>query len=55
MLRLLSIEFHKLKNNKAAKVLSLIYFLLFSAIALFASIRFNFLTSGISTPISWLF
>ena len=42
MLRLLSIEFHKLKNNKAAKVLSLIYFLLFSAIALFASIRFNF-------------
>ena len=42
MLRLLSIEFHKLKNNKAAKVLSLIYFLLFSTIALFASIRFNF-------------
>jgi ABC-type transport system involved in multi-copper enzyme maturation permease subunit len=42
MKRLFLIEFHKLKNNKAAKILSLIYFILFSAIALFASIRFNF-------------
>ncbi|MFD0932507.1 ABC transporter permease [Psychroflexus salinarum] len=42
MKRLFLIEFHKLKNNRAAKILSLIYFILFSAIALFASIRFNF-------------
>lgn len=42
MKRLFLIEFHKLKNNRAAKVLSLIYFILFSAIALFASIKFNF-------------
>lgn len=42
MLRLLSIEFHKLKNSKSAKVLSIIYFVLFCFIALFASIRFNF-------------
>ncbi|SDH06197.1 ABC transporter permease [Psychroflexus sediminis] len=42
MKRLFLIEFHKLKNNKAAKILSLIYFILFSAIALFASIKFNF-------------
>ncbi len=42
MKRLFLIEFHKLKHNKAAKALSLVYFLLFSGIALFASIRFNF-------------
>lgn len=42
MKRLFLIEYHKLKNNKAAKILSLIYFILFSAIALFASIRFEF-------------
>lgn len=42
MIRLFLIEFHKLKNNRAAKILSLIYFILFSAIALFASIKFNF-------------
>lgn len=42
MKRLFLIEFHKLKNNRAAKILSLIYFILFSAIALFTSIRFNF-------------
>lgn len=42
MKRLFLIEFHKLKNNRAAKILSLIYFILFSAIALFASIKFNF-------------
>lgn len=42
MKRLFLIEFHKLRNNRAAKILSLIYFILFSAIALFASIKFNF-------------
>ena len=42
MIRLLQIELHKLKYNKAAKILSLVYFVLFSAIALFASIKFNF-------------
>ena len=42
MKRLFLIEFHKLKNNKAAKILSLIYFILFSAIALFSSIKFTF-------------
>jgi ABC-type transport system involved in multi-copper enzyme maturation permease subunit len=42
MKRLFLIEFHKLKHNKSAKILSILYFVLFSAIALFASIRFNF-------------
>lgn len=42
MKRLFLIEFHKLKNNKSAKILSLIYFILFSTIALLASVRFNF-------------
>ncbi|NEV94849.1 ABC transporter permease [Psychroflexus sp. YR1-1] len=42
MKRLFLIEFHKLRNNRAAKILSLIYFILFSAIALFTSIKFNF-------------
>ena len=64
MLRLLNIEFHKLKHNKASKVLSIIYFGLLTSIALIAAIKFdigpvkfhlaeqgifNFLTSGIST------
>jgi len=43
MLRLLNIEFHKLKYSKSTKVLSIIYFGLFTLIALFASIRFNLL------------
>ncbi len=42
MKRLFLIEFHKLKYNKSAKVISILYFVLFSAIALLASIRFNF-------------
>ncbi|MGO3690702.1 MAG: ABC transporter permease [Psychroflexus halocasei] len=42
MKRLFLIEFHKLKNNRSAKVLSILYFALFFAITLFASIRFNF-------------
>lgn len=41
MLRLLTIEFHKLKHNKASKVLSIIYFGLLMAIALFAAIKFD--------------
>ncbi len=41
MLRLLSIEFHKFKYSKASKVLSIIYFVLLSAIALFSIIKFN--------------
>lgn len=41
MLRLLSIEFEKLRYSKSAKVLSIIYFGLFTFIALIASIRFN--------------
>jgi len=42
MLRLLSIELHKLKYNKSAKVISLVYFILITFIALIASIEFNF-------------
>ena len=41
MLRLLTIEFHKLKHNKASKVLSLIYFGLLTSIALIAAIKFD--------------
>ena len=38
MLRLLNIEFHKLKHNRASKVLSIIYFTLLTSIALIAMI-----------------
>ena len=41
MLRLLNIEIHKLKYNKSAKIISLVYFILISFIALIASIEFN--------------
>ncbi len=41
MLRLLTIEFHKLKYNKASKVLSIIYFGLLTSIALIAAIKFD--------------
>jgi len=42
MLRLLQIEYHKLKYNRAAKVLSITYFALICFIALIVSIEFNF-------------
>ena len=42
MFRLLSIEFHKLKYNRASKVLSVIYFGLLTSIALIAAIIFEF-------------
>jgi ABC-type transport system involved in multi-copper enzyme maturation permease subunit len=42
MLRLLTIEFHKLKHNTASKVLSIIYFGLLTSIALIAAIKFEF-------------
>lgn len=42
MKRLFLIEFHKLKNSRSAKTLSIIYFALFFGITLFSSIRFNF-------------
>ncbi len=41
MLRLLTIEFHKLKHNTASKVLSIIYFALLTSIALIAAIKFD--------------
>ena len=41
MLRLLTIEFHKLRYNTASKVLSLIYFGLLTCIALIAAIKFD--------------
>ncbi len=41
MLRLLNIEIHKLKYNKASRVLILIYFLLLTSIALIAAIKFD--------------
>ena len=42
MLRLLSIELHKLKYNKSAKVILIVYFILITFIALIASIEFKF-------------
>lgn len=42
MLRLLKIEFHKLRYNKASKILSIIYFGLLTSIALIAAIKFEF-------------
>ncbi len=42
MIRLLTIELHKLKYNKSAKVISLVYFILITFIALIASIEFKF-------------
>lgn len=41
MLRLLTIEFHKLRHNKASRVLSIIYFGLLTSIALIAAIKFD--------------
>lgn len=41
MFRLLSIEFHKLKHNRASRVLSIIYFGLLTSIALIAAIKFD--------------
>lgn len=41
MLRLLTVEYFKLKYNKTSRVLILGYFILLSAIALLASIKFN--------------
>jgi len=41
MLRLLSIEFHKLKYNRASKVLIIIYFGLLTSIALIAAVKFD--------------
>ncbi len=41
MLRLLNIEFHKLKHNRASKVLSIIYFALLTSVALIAAIKFD--------------
>ncbi len=41
MLRLLTIEFHKLKHNRASKILSIIYFGLLTSIALIAVIKFD--------------
>ncbi len=42
MLRLLTIEFQKLRYNKSAKILTITYFILITAIALFASYEFDF-------------
>jgi len=42
MFRLLNIEYHKLKYNRASRVLTIIYFALLISIALFAAIRFDF-------------
>jgi len=42
MLRLLNIEFQKLRYNKSAKVLTITYFILILLISLIASYEFNF-------------
>jgi len=41
MFRLLQIEFHKLKHNRASKILSIIYFVLLTSIAFIAAIKFD--------------
>jgi len=41
MLRLLNIEIHKLKYNRASRILILIYFALLTSIALIAAIKFD--------------
>lgn len=41
MLRLLNIEFYKLKHNRASKVLTIIYFALLTSIAFIAAIKFD--------------
>ena len=41
MLRLLNIEIHKLKYNRASRVLVFIYFVLLTSIALIAAIKFD--------------
>jgi len=41
MLRLLNIEIHKLKYNRASRVLILIYFVLLTSIALIAAVKFD--------------
>ncbi|MDG2052763.1 MAG: ABC transporter permease [Flavobacteriaceae bacterium] len=42
MLRLLTIELHKLMYNKSAKAILIVYFILITFIALISSIEFNF-------------
>lgn len=42
MFRLFSIEFQKLRYNKSARFISIVYFILITFIALIASIEFNF-------------
>lgn len=42
MMRLLQIELHKLRYNRSVKIISVIYFVLITFIALIASIEFNF-------------
>ena len=42
MIRLLAIELHKLKYNRSARVIILVYFILITFIALISSIEFNF-------------
>lgn len=42
MLRLLNIELQKIRYNKAARILTIVYFVLITFIALIASIEFNF-------------
>ncbi|MFY0631368.1 MAG: ABC transporter permease [Flavobacteriaceae bacterium] len=63
MFRLLTIEFHKLRHNRASRVLSIIYFGLLTCIALIAAIKFDigpikfhFADSGIfNFPYIWHF
>lgn len=42
MLRLLQIEFHKLRYSRATKIMLIVYFLLFFSMTLFSTIHFNF-------------
>ena len=42
MLRLLNIEYHKLRHNKSARTITIVYFCLLALIAVLASIKFDF-------------
>lgn len=63
MLRLLKIEFYKLKHSRSSKILAFAYFILLSFIALVTSIKFNLGDNEISVadmgifnfPIIWHF
>ena len=55
MLRLLTIEFHKLRHNRASRVLTIIYFGLLTCIALIAAIKFDIGPVKFHLADAWIF